>query len=185
MVRHRVLRALRTAALPMLALAAAVLVAYAQPGNLATLLPGNNGVAGWAMLNADTAANKADELYKIYDGDDGRWKTAGVTRAYQRYYKNGQTNKVCRVIINQTGTEWQKAKALYGVEKGKIDGLNTFHTFQAGKEACFATANGSTTGHCWAKYYYFSVQINGTTEAELNACKQFLTAVANKVNQSG
>ena len=185
MFRPLAYRTLRLAVLPLVALAAAVLIAYAQPGDLSTLLPGNNGVAGWAMLNADTAAGKPDELYKIYNGDDGRWKTAGVTRAYQRYYKNGKSNKVCRVIINQTGTAWQKAKALYAAEKDKIDGLNTYRTYQAGKEACLATANGSTTGHCWSKYYYLSVQINGTTDAETGACKQFLTAVANKVNQSG
>jgi len=153
--------------------------------SLSSLVPASNEIAGWTALQADTAASAPDQLWKIYDGGDGPWKTAGVTSAFQRYYKNQTTGHIVTLILHKTGTDWQKAKALYRSKNGGFQEQAGYQTVQLTSEGALATPSQGLQGHCWSKYYYCTVTVNGTSAADVSAAKLFLQKVASKITANG
>ncbi|MBM3475910.1 MAG: hypothetical protein FJX75_21795 [Armatimonadetes bacterium] len=171
-----------------LALAFAVaLVASTVMGaaSLSSLVPASNEIPGWAALQADTAAASPDQLWKIYNGGDGPWKQAGVSSAFQRYYKNAATGKVLTLILHKTGADWQKAKALYNKKNPNIQGQAGYQAVQLQAAGSLATPTQGLQGHSWNKYYYCTVTVNGTSAAEVNAAKLFLQKTASKITANG
>ncbi len=164
------------------ALAASTVLGAAS---LSSLVPGPSEVPGWKALQADTAATSSTELWKIYDGGDGPWKQAGVTSAFQRYYKNETTGKVVTLILHNTGGDWQKAKALYRSKNGNIDEQPGYQAVTLDKEGSLATPAQGVQGHCWNKCYYCTVTVNGGSAAEVSAGKLFLQKVAAKITANG
>lgn len=152
---------------------------------LPTLCPSSNAIPGWKALQADKLAANPDELWKIYNGGDGPWKAAGVTSAFQRYYKNDQSGHVLTLIINKTGTDWQKAKALYRKKNEAIEGQNGYQTVQLKQEGALATPTQGLQAHFWNKFYYCTIQINGTSAADVSAAKQFMLKVAESITEDG
>jgi len=174
--------AVRAALAVVAALAASTVLGAAS---LSSLVPASNEIAGWAALQADTAAASPDQLWKIYDGGDGEWKAAGVTSAFQRYYKNGTTGKVLTLALHKTGTDWQKAKALYNKKNPDINGQAGYQTVQLQSAGSLATPAQGLKGHSWGKYYYCTVTVNGTSAAEVSAAKLFLQKTAAKIAANG
>jgi hypothetical protein len=174
-----------TAGAALLAVAASLCaLAFAAVG-LHSLCPSSNTVAGWTAMDADKLAASPDELWKIYNGGDGEWKVAGVTSAFRRYYKNAQTNHILTLDINKTGTDWQKAKALY---RSKNDGIRKqagYQTVTLKQEGALATPVQGLKAHFWNKYYYCSIEINGTSAADVSAAKQFMLKVADNITKNG
>ncbi|MBM3499347.1 MAG: hypothetical protein FJX74_11830 [Armatimonadetes bacterium] len=165
-----------------LAVAASTVLGAAS---LSSLVPASNEIPGWKALQADTAATSPAELWKIYDGGDGPWKQAGVTSAFQRYYKHQTTGKVVTLILHNTGGDWQKAKALYRSKNGNIAGQPGYQAVTLEKEGALATPGQGVQGHSWNKYYYCTVTVNGTSAAEVSAAKLFLQKTAAKIAASG
>jgi len=174
--------ALRLGPLAAVALAASMVMGAAS---LSSLAPASNDIAGWKALQADTAATNPGELWKIYDGGDGPWKQAGVTSAFQRYYKNQATGKVVTLILHNTGGDWQKAKALYRSKNGGTEDQNGYQAITLDKEGSLAVPGQGVQGHCWNKYYYCTVTVNGTSAAEISAAKSFLQKTAARITASG
>ncbi|HJN17418.1 MAG TPA: hypothetical protein QGH10_18070 [Armatimonadota bacterium] len=164
----------------LLILSAAVVYAAVSLNSLA---PASNAVPGWEALNADKLAANQDELWKIYNGGDGPWKTAGVTTAFQRYYKN---TKVLTLIVHRTGGDWKKAKALYVKKDAAIKEQEGYQTVTLAKGAgSLATPGQGTQAHFWNKYYYCTIQINGTSAAEVTAAKTFITKISTTITAKG
>jgi hypothetical protein len=168
-------------------IAAAVLAASTVMGaaSLSSLVPASEEIAGWKALQADTPATSPDELWKIYDGGDGPWKTAGVTSAFQRYYKNETTGKVVTLILHKTGTDWHKAKALYNKKNASIQEQAGYQAVELHAAGSLATPTQGLQGHSWNKYYYCTVTVNGTSAAEVSAAKLFLQKTASKITADG
>ena len=165
-------------------IAALSAVVYAAVG-LPALCPASNAISGWKALQADKLAANPDELWKIYNGGDGPWKAAGVTSAFQRYYKNDASGRVLTLIINKTGTDWQKAKALYRKKNESFDGQNGYQTVTLKQEGALATPTQGLQAHFWNKYYYCTIQINATSASEVSAAKQFMLKVADNITENG
>jgi hypothetical protein len=165
--------------------AALVLSALAYAVGLHALCPSGNDLPGWTLLEADKLAASQDELWKIYNGDDGRWKTAGVTSAFQRHYQNKQTKHVLTLIVNKTGTDWKKAKALYRSRNEPIKDQPGYQTVTLKQEGALATPTQGLTAHFWNKYYYCTVQINGTSASDVSAAKQVMLKVADSITKNG
>jgi hypothetical protein len=174
--------AVRTALVLAVALAASTVMGAAS---LSSLVPASDDIAGWAALQADTAAASPDQLWKIYDGGDGPWKDAGVSSAFQRYYKNATTGKVLTLILHKTGADWQKAKALYSKKNANIKDQARYQTVELQAAGSVATPTQGLQGHSWGKYYYCTVTVNGTSAAEVNAAKLFLQKTASRIAANG
>jgi hypothetical protein len=174
--------ALRLGPALVVALAASTVLGAAS---LSSLAPAATDVPGWKALEADTAAASPTELWKIYDGGDGPWKEAGVTSAFQRYYKSETTGKVVTLILHNTGNDWQKAKALYRSKDANLKGQAGYEAVTLDKEGTLATPGQGVQGHCWDKCYYCTVTVNGTSAAEVSAAKLFLQKTAAKIKASG
>ncbi len=176
-----------------LAVSGAIVVACAAVWaavGLPALCPGSNVVPGWQVLDADKLASNPDELWKIYNGGDAEWKTAGVTSAFARHYQNQQTKKVLTLTINKTGTDWTKAKKLYRAKndsgEGKLSGLPGYQTVQLKQEGSLATpAYGGVYAHFWAKYYYCTVESGDASAASVSAAKQFMQKVSANITKNG
>ena len=166
----------------LLSLAASTVLGAAS---LSSLVPASNEIAGWKALQADTAATNPGELWKIYDGGDGPWKQAGVTSAFQRYYKHQTSGKVVTLILHNVGGDWQKAKALYRSKNAGLAGQPGYQGVTLEKEGTLATPGQGVQGHCWNKVYYCTVSVNGTSAAEVGAAKLFLQKTAAKITAGG
>jgi hypothetical protein len=170
------------------AVAAAMLLSAASAmgaASLSSLVPGSNEVAGWTALQADTPAATPADLWKIYDGGDKPWKDAGVTSAFQRYYKNAATGHVVTLILHKTGADYTKAKALYNSKNAGFLKQPGYATVAISAAGSVASPNQATQGHSWSKYYYCTVTVNGKTAADITAARQFLTKVGAKITASG
>lgn len=163
----------------------AMLPSFAYAVGLHALCPSGDGLPGWTLLEADKLAANKDELWKIYNGGDGEWKTAGVTTAFQRHYQNKQTKHVLTLIINKTSTDWQKAKALYRKENEKSKDQPGYQTVTLKQEGALATPTQGLTAHLWNKYYYCTIQINGTSPSDVSAAKQVMLKVADSITKNG
>lgn len=175
-----------TAGVTILALGAALsALAYAAVG-LPSLCPGSNAVAGWQALDADKLASNADELWKIYNGGDGEWKTAGVTSAFARHYQNTNTKKVLSLTINKTGGDWTKAKALFRSNNDSLDDQQGYQNVELKQQGSLATlAQGGLHGHFWSKYYYCTVESADASSATVGAAKQLMQKVADNITKNG
>ncbi|MGQ9731906.1 MAG: hypothetical protein ACUVX8_11630 [Candidatus Zipacnadales bacterium] len=152
---------------------------------LSSLVPGQSEIVGWVALQADKAAASPNELWKIYDGGDGPWKAAGVTSAFQRYYKSTSTKRVLTLILHKTGSDWQKAKALYAQKNASIQGQTGYTSINVKAAGSLATPAQGLTAHMWNKYYYCTVTVNGTSSEDIEAAKKFLATVSAKITKNG
>jgi len=166
------------------ALALIGVVAYAAAA-LSSLAPSSTQISGWTALEADKLAASASDLYKIYDGGDGPWKEAGVTSAFQRYYKNGATRHVLTLIIHRTGSSSQTAKALFNKKNPALHGQSGYKAVEVAEQASLATPSTGLSAHLCNKNYYVSITINGTSAADVSAAKSFLSAVSAKITKNG
>lgn len=157
-------------------------VAYAA---LCDLAPASNAIPDWKALNADKNAAGPDELHKIYNGGDGVWKTAGVTAAFQRHYKNEATGKIATLIINKTGGDWKKAKALYTSKNESFTGQPGYQALELKAAGAVSAVGRGTRGHMWGKYYYCTIEVNGTSAAEVTAAKKFLQKLSATITEKG
>lgn len=178
---------LRKSVLLSVAVLVCVLVTATVPGaaSLSSLVPASNEISGWKALQADVVAASPNELWKIYDGGDGEWKQAGVTSAFLRYYKNETTGKTLSLTLHKTGTDWQKAKALYRNKNASIRSQAGYQTITVTSEGSLATPTQGVQAHSWTKYYYCTVTVRGTSAAEVTAAKQFLLKTAAKIAANG
>jgi hypothetical protein len=160
-------------------------LAYAAVG-LPSLCPNSNGLSGWQALDADKLASNADELWKIYNGGDGEWKTAGVTCAFARHYQNTKTKKVLSLTINKTGTDWTKAKALFRSKNDSLDDQQGYQTVELKQQGSLtALAQGGLHGHLWSKYYYCTVESADASSTTVGAAKQLMQKVAESITKNG